>query len=95
MAQDRRALQGEINGAIEQLDKLEADVENEAVEGPILDPETFSSLNRGLRASLVLTEGALGECQQEIPFSPMRPILKEGSSQVEWCCNHNPPHCGG
>jgi hypothetical protein len=94
MAADRRALQGEITGAIERLDQLEGDVQDETVEGPTLDPDTFAHLSRGLRASLQLAEGGLGECRQDIPFSPMRPVLREGSDKVEWCCNHNPPHCG-
>ncbi len=52
-------------------------------------------LGAALRASqlaLLATMASLGECRQDIPYSPLRPIIDEDGN-FKWCCNHEPEHC--
>lgn len=101
---DYDELRRNIEMAIESLEALEgtetpAEAISGSAEGTALpaqfEVETLTALSTGLRASLVLAESSLGECQKAIPFSPMHPVLKPDETEVQWCCNHNPPHCGG
>jgi hypothetical protein len=34
----------------------------------------------------------MGECRQEQPYRPLRPIITE-DGDLQWCCTHVPPHC--
>lgn len=96
MSEDYDDLHSRIKVAVDKLGDLE-EVDVGEGEGTQLQvpPETVRLLTSGLTASLAMAESSIGECQKAVPFSPMRPVFKEGSDEVEWCCNHNPPHCGG
>ena len=49
-------------------------------------------LARALRTLLIAAASSLGECQEDIPYSSMRPIRRPDGT-LEWCCNHHPEHC--
>jgi hypothetical protein len=73
---------GDLLGSIRaDLDRLEAD-------SPDASRETIASI----KASIDKLADSLGECQEDVPYSPMRPIRRPGGV-VEWCCNHHPEHC--
>jgi hypothetical protein len=98
MADDIKELHGKIASAIDRLDQIDPETGGEAEDiavAPTIDADTLSALSKGLRASLLLADAALGECQKAIPYSPLHPVLKEGSDEIQWCCNHTPPHCAG
>jgi hypothetical protein len=103
MDMDYKDLRERIEAAADRLEALEAaagSVEDEGgtgvavAEPPTISPESLGILTIGLRASLLLADAALGECQKATPYSPMHPVLEEGSDSVRWCCNHSPQHCG-
>ena len=53
--------------------------------------ETPDALTSALRTTLLALSAAMGECREAVPYSPLHPVLEEGT--VRWCCNHNPQHC--
>jgi len=56
------------------------------------DPADFRVLARGLKLTLLALSGSIGECQSDVPYSPMRPV-RQPDGTLRWCCNHDPEHC--
>ncbi len=49
-------------------------------------------LTMAVGSLLLAFASSMGECQDDIPYSPLRPIQKDG--KIKWCCNHATQHCG-
>jgi len=58
--------------------------------GPISDVH-LRVLARGVQLTLVAVASSMGECQLDVPYSPMHPVLN--STGQKWCCNHPTQHC--
>lgn len=56
------------------------------------EPGDLRVLTMAVGALLLLVASGMGECQEDVPYSPLRPIRKNGKTQ--WCCNHPTQHCG-
>lgn len=87
---------GEIEELIDQATRMLERLESPAA------LETFGRRldERSLRDALVISMRAarlmamsLGECQQAVPYSPLRPVLRPDGT-MQWCCNHDTEHCG-
>lgn len=52
----------------------------------------FRLLARSLKLTLMALSSSLGECQGDIPYSPLRPV-RQPDGTLKWCCNHKPEHC--
>lgn len=87
-------LREQIAAAIEEVERA-PEVEAEGGEATMvaLPPAAPETVIRGLKASLLVAESASGECQEAVPFSPLRPIIKKGEDELYFCCNHSPQHC--
>lgn len=46
---------------------------------------------RDLEAAIEALE-SLGECQQDVPYSALRPVGRPDGT-FKWCCNHETEHC--
>lgn len=84
-----------VKSAMSQLDAL---TQNQFSAEPASD-ESIRVLAEGLKvvltaslATLAATTNSLGECREEVPYSPMRPV-RDSEGNFKWCCNHNPEHC--
>ena len=93
MRNEAEALHARISSAIAELDEVKKAGEGESDLAVQIEPQTIGVIEGGLRASLAIAEGAIGECQRAVPFSPLHPVIKPDGNTIEWCCNHNPPHC--
>jgi hypothetical protein len=83
-------LQAQLSAAIEQLEAV-MDLPKEGIAPG--RSEGTGALAIGLRTTLLALSASLGECRQEIPYSPLHPVLgKDG--KIKWCCNHAKQHCG-
>lgn len=49
---------------------------------------------RALRINtlLLMTLSSSGECRVEVPYAPMRPVIRADGTRV-WCCSHETEHC--
>ena len=47
-----------------------------------------------LRTVNALVSVTLGECQVDVPYAPMRPVI-DVDGNFKWCCTHPEPHCSG
>jgi hypothetical protein len=102
MASEFEDLREQIAAAAEHVGRFEVPVGEAADTGvafatqpAVLEPEVARVVAKGLRASLLLAEASMGECQEDTPYSPMRPVGKRDEDKIVWCCNHDPQHCKG
>jgi hypothetical protein len=83
----------EIQRAMSRLEALESYGARVFVEGEVPQLDVIAVVASALRLSLALATQSLGECQMDIPYSPMHPVRRPDGELV-WCCNHTPQHCG-
>jgi len=77
-----------LSSAINSLQALSADASEQ-------DDETLVAVRTialGIVEALSAVSMSMGECRQDVPFSPMRPV-RTVDGTLKWCCNHDPEHC--
>lgn len=57
------------------------------------DDERIAAKAEDLQAAVREMADSLGECQMDVPFSPIRPVRRPDGT-LRWCCNHDTEHCG-
>ena len=93
-AEDAEALGAET----ERVDALDAHFHEELVEaleslnGLEGQGEYPDQLVRALRVALTASNSAMGQCQIDVPFAPLHPVITKGG-QFRWCCSHPTQHC--
>lgn len=84
---DESSEQRDIREALRLLDEHESTIYHAASE------EGVRQLLAGtLRSALQVLSASLGECRQETPYTPLRPVI-DAEGQFLWCCNHEEEHC--
>ncbi|KGB83546.1 hypothetical protein JT55_01910 [Rhodovulum sp. NI22] len=92
----------EIKAVIRKIDDIlemrrPADISTFGSGAAALSRESSDDLLRvNLEAAKVVLSAVsmnlMGECRQEQPYRPLRPIITE-DGDLQWCCTHVPPHC--
>lgn len=83
----------EVQRAISRLEALEAYGPGVFAERAETELDVIAVIASALRLSLALATQSLGECQMDVPYSPMHPVRRP-DGELFWCCNHTPQHCG-
>jgi hypothetical protein len=87
--QTRQELQAQFGRLVERLDQLRL-LER-------WDQESLRDTLRtamALQAFLIANGATMGECRQEYPTAPLRPVIDEDGN-LKWCCTHKNEHCAG
>jgi hypothetical protein len=75
----------------DEVRKMITDIDELVVGTDSFSDAHFRVLARGVQLTLVALSNSMGECQLDVPYSAMHPVLS--STGHRWCCNHPTQHC--
>lgn len=81
----------QIDGLVQQILKLH-DRQKAELKIPLDDFNDLYKISRTLTTILSASSASLGECRQDDPYAPIKPVI-DANGNLMWCCEHNPPHC--